>query len=233
MDKKLFLPLIRVCFKSRFLFLITSILLLIVLSPLLQNFFRLKMIMNIFFTTIIISGIYAVSPKKQNSIIAALLALPMLVAMWSRYFVINPTFMIVGSFFGIFFIAFAIINILLFIFREAEISTEMIYAAIVVYLLLAVMWTFIYGVIELCHNGSFSIARQNEITDNRLYLLYYSFVTITTLGYGDITPLTDIARSFTLLEAVIGQIYLVVVVAWLVGMFVSQNPRKKSGKPSE
>ena len=54
---------------------------------------------------------------------------------------------------------------------------------------------------------------------------YLSFVTITTLGYGDITPLTDKASALVIIEAVVGQIYLVVLVAWLVGMHVSQKSK--------
>jgi voltage-gated potassium channel Kch len=53
--------------------------------------------------------------------------------------------------------------------------------------------------------------------------LYFSYVTMTTLGYGDITPIAPIARSLAMLEALIGQIYLVVMIAWLVGMNVSQS----------
>ena len=56
-------------------------------------------------------------------------------------------------------------------------------------------------------------------------LLYYSFVTLTTLGYGDITPLTEKAKSLTILEAFIGQVYFVVVLAWLVGMHVSRKSK--------
>ncbi|MGB5920593.1 MAG: potassium channel family protein, partial [Syntrophobacteria bacterium] len=55
-------------------------------------------------------------------------------------------------------------------------------------------------------------------------------VTLTTLGYGDITPVTRLARSLCILEAVIGQLYLVVQVAWLVGLHVSQSMLKKTGR---
>jgi voltage-gated potassium channel Kch len=54
---------------------------------------------------------------------------------------------------------------------------------------------------------------------------YFSFVTITTLGYGDITPVTDKASALALIEAFVGQIYLVVLVAWLVGMYVSRRSK--------
>jgi voltage-gated potassium channel len=54
-------------------------------------------------------------------------------------------------------------------------------------------------------------------------LQYYSFVTITTLGYGDTTPVTRAEKSFSVLEAVVGQLYVVVVIAWLVGNYVRQK----------
>lgn len=64
--------------------------------------------------------------------------------------------------------------------------------------------------------------------ETRLTFIYYSFITITTLGYGDITPLTDVARSFAITEAVIGQIYLVLLVARLVGIHIAQSTSKES-----
>ncbi len=60
--------------------------------------------------------------------------------------------------------------------------------------------------------------------------LYYSFVTITTLGYGDIFPVSTAAKSCAILEAVIGQLYLVITVAWLVGVHISQAMAKKNMK---
>ena len=63
-------------------------------------------------------------------------------------------------------------------------------------------------------------------TERTILALYYSFVTLTTLSYGDITPLTKVAKAFSVLEAVVGQLYLVEEVAWLVGMHVY----RKSGR---
>ena len=75
--------------------------------------------------------------------------------------------------------------------------------------------------------GSFAIA-QSQIFGDQSPFLYYSFVTITTLGYGDIFPVTTAAKSCAILEAVIGQLYLVITVAWLVGVHISQSMMKKS-----
>jgi len=74
------------------------------------------------------------------------------------------------------------------------------------------------------HPSSFNIVL-NRPQDYLLVFQYFSFVTITTLGYGDITPVTEVAKAITVLEAVAGQLYLVVAVAWLVGMYVSKKAK--------
>jgi hypothetical protein len=86
------------------------------------------------------------------------------------------------------------------------------------------MWSFLYGVLDLVEPGSFAISEAQTLGERTIYL-YYSFVTITTLGYGDVTPISYIATSLAVLEAVVGQLYLVVLVAWLVGMYVSKKSK--------
>ena len=111
-----------------------------------------------------------------------------------------------------------------FITRSESVTREVIYAAMLVYLLMALMWSFVYVLLELINSASFNVTLSPD-QSYQIRFIYYSFVTITTLGYGDITPATDLASSFSILEAVVGQLYLVVVVAWLVGMHVSSKSR--------
>jgi hypothetical protein len=128
---------------------------------------------------------------------------------------------------GIAFFAFINIFILRFIFSREKITKDLIAGAAVVYLLTAIMWTYAYRFIEMIQPGSFTIAQSQSIGDQSPFL-YYSFVTITTLGYGDIFPVTTAAKYCAILEAVIGQLYLVITVAWLVGVHISQSMDKKS-----
>ncbi len=213
--------------KNRFLFLLISILCLLIFTPVFQGFVGIRILMNAFITAILISGTYAASKKIYITITAALLALPMLVSIWVSHFVDMPFLVFVGDCFGIAFLAFLIIVILSFIFREKQVTVNVIYGSIVVYLLIAIMWSFVYSALESIHPGSFAIGNSQIDVGRRLYI-YYSFVTITTLGYGDITPITDLANSFSFLEAVIGQIYLVVLVARLVGLHIAQSMNKKA-----
>jgi len=183
--------------------------------------------MNASVTAILIFGTYAASKKIYITITAASLALPMLVSIWISHFVDIPFLVFMGDCFAIAFLAFLVIIILSFIFGEHEVTLNVIYASIVVYLLIAIMWAFVYSVLESIVPGSFVIGEGQIEAGQRLYI-YYSFVTITTLGYGDVTPITDLANTFSFLEAVTGQLYLAILIARLVGIHIVQSMNKKA-----
>jgi hypothetical protein len=214
--------------KGRFLLLLVSLLGLIVLVPLLEGYVGIGILLDIFVTAVFIGGIYAVSRNRFTGSISIVLALPMFASTWAAHFWNSPLLVLTGDLFGIIFLAFALLSILTYVLQEQEVTADVIYGAIVVYLLMAIMWSFIYRVLETLHPDSFSFA-QNAVGEKRTLFTYYSFVTITTLGYGDITPTTGVAKAFSVLEAVIGQIYLVVLVARLVGINISQSLDRKSG----
>jgi hypothetical protein len=120
--------------------------------------------------------------------------------------------------------AIIIVAILRYIFLRQDVSVDVIAGAIVAYLLMALMWSFLYGVLEIAHPGSFNFPAEPS-PDLPALFRYFSLVTITTVGYGDITPVAAVARAFANLEAVVGQLYLVILVSWLVGMHVSMKSK--------
>jgi len=215
-------PLLRS--KERFLILICLILGTIVLVPILKEFAALRIFLDIFITAIYISMVYTVSHKKRHLYIGGLLAMTMLISLWLQYFYQNNLVFAIGRICGILLLIMVIINTLAFIFKSEDVTIEVIYAAMLVYLLMAFMWSFVYVLLGLINSASFNVG-SNPGQSYQMRFIYYSFVTITTLGYGDITPATDLASSFSILEAVVGQLYLVVVVARLVGMHVSSKSR--------
>jgi len=208
----------------RFLILLILILSLLVLTPFLDEFIQTKILMDVFLTVIFIFIIYSIRLKRSQVIIAFVLVLPLIIATWSTYFVEIKTISLLTRIFGVLFFAYAAVNILRIITKSEKVTGETIFAAVVAYLLIALMWAFLYMILELTSPGSYSFpdwASRGET----MRFEYLSFVTITTLGYGDITPLTDKASALVIIEAVVGQIYLVVLVAWLVGMHVSQKSK--------
>lgn len=228
MEKNFYTKIIYAIFRERFFFLLISIIGFLLIDPMFEGFIKIRILMDIFLTITLVSGIYAVSKRKSIVIVAALLALPLLMSTWSAYLIKSPSISFIGNCSGILFAAFTVSVIISFIFRENEVTLNVICAAIVVYLLSAIMWAYIFTVLESINPGSFDIPQELLIKNIRLVFIYYSFVTITTLGYGDITPLTSKACSLSLIEAVFGQMYIAVLIARLVGIQITQSIDKKS-----
>ncbi len=225
MRDKFFLSFAKACYKDRFLLLTVLMVALIVLVPFIEGFIRLKLSANLFFSIIFISTIYAASQKRSHIIIAVILVIPALFALWSKEIAISNTYITIGYICGLILFAFAVILILKYVFSHLVVTRQTLSAAVVVYLLIALMWTFIYRLIAILYPASFAIAHAKLLDAENIYL-YFSLVTITTLGYGDITPVGSQAISLAVLEAITGQIYLVVVVAWFVGMYVSRKSKQ-------
>ncbi len=123
-----------------------------------------------------------------------------------------------------------IVVILRYLFSTVDVTANTIGASVCVYLLLAVLWSEIYSILEIVDPGSFKFpATSSEVPrfgrDDSADALYFSLVTMTTLGYGDIVPQTKPARTFASAQAVMGQIYLAVLVARLVGMHIAGSRR--------
>ena len=181
-------------------------------------------------TVLFLSAVYSVSGKKRRVIVTCLaLAVPAIVATWTRPVFASPWIEVVGRTCGFALLAYIIALNVRFIFsRRDEVTPDLLAGAALVYLLLAVAWANLYALAELFHPGSFLIAAPDTKPDTRLFI-YYSFVTVTSLGYGDVSPATPLTRSLAILEAVIGQLYLVMAVASLVGVRVSQGQRDRGG----
>jgi len=148
--------------KERFLILICLILGLIVIVPILKRFAALRIFLDIFITAIYISMVYTVSHKKRHIYIGALLAMVMLISLWLQYFQQNNLVFAIGRISGILFFIMVITNILTLIFKSEDVTIEVIYAAILVYLLMALMWSFVYVLLELINPASFNVALSLE-----------------------------------------------------------------------
>jgi hypothetical protein len=210
--------------KDRFMRLLVLLLGMLVLAPLLHEVIGLLFIDDVFLTAVFIYAAYSFSRNKL--LLSALigLALPALFATWAGDLVNVQWLKLLGGVCDAAFVATLTVAILVHIFRERDVSADVIAGAIVAYLLMAVMWAQVYFVLETLRPGSFLLAHEAGPATQAL-LRYFSIVTITTVGYGDITPASAAARAFANLEAIVGQLYLVIQVAWLVGMHVSMRSR--------
>ena len=136
---------------------------------------------------------------------------------------------------GVLFLGYVIYVLLKFIFKSERVTEDTIFAALCVYLLMATLWALAYSLVGLADVDAFKYAAGEDIAGNKMRFgalpagleFYFSVVTMTTLGYGDIIPMSPVAKSLATLQAVVGQLYLAVLVARLVGLHVAENARHK------
>jgi hypothetical protein len=108
--------------------------------------------------------------------------------------------------------------------EETQVTGETIWAAINIYLLFGMMFAFLYSAVLALNSGAFAGGiLENDKQDITQYMVYYSFVTMTTLGYGDITPKVHVAATLAYVQALVGQLYVAILIARLVSMYSTQS----------
>ena len=217
--------------EGRFLYLLVTILIFLGVGPLLADLTGFRLLLDIFFSAILLTAIYAVSQNKRHTVIAFALAIPTLLTFWLRDFTSGAAMKIASEVLSGLFFGLTITVLVKFILKSPKITRHVIYAALIAYLLMGIMWASIYELIDIIEPGSFSLV-QGWIDNPRLIYLYFSYVTLTTLGYGDVTPLTAPAYSISILEAIIGQIYITVLIARLVGMHITHSGKDQPSDPN-
>jgi hypothetical protein len=216
-------------FRGRFLALIIVIVLTLAVTPLLEDLVSIHILIDICFTAMFASAIYAVSHRRNMALLVAVAAVPLLALSWGTY-IREALWMYLGeTVIGSFIMAYLITVLLFFIGRAREVNRDVIQAAVVVYFLVAFLWVYLYRSVALLNPEAFNWSlAETSLADQRYTLVYFSFVTITTLGYGDISPASNMARSLSILEAVIGQLYIAIIIARLVGIQISQYLEQRS-----
>jgi hypothetical protein len=222
MPVKFITHILRDTYQRKFLPLLVTLLLFLGGIPVVDQFVRLRFAVDIFFSLILLTAIVAVSQEKKHTLIALAIGVPMLTCVWLSRFFPAEGLKIGANVLTALFFGFTLIRLLAFIFTESRVTGNIIYAAVIVYLLMGLLWADFYQLLHLLQPGSFDIAGIQSDNPQRV-LVYFSYVTLTTLGYGDISPLTGLGGSLAILEAIIGQLYLTVMIARLVGLHIAHS----------
>lgn len=200
-----------------------SILLLLILLAVLEGTKYGYLVLNVLSTIVFLLGVYAVGGSRRRLIFLIILGLPWFISEWTFTRSNRTIFM------SMLFFVFVTITILEHILRSKEVTADTLYAAVCVYLLLGIMWASIYGVLEYLTPGAIFTGKEGDINASvsSNVLIYYSFTTLTTLGFGDITSLTPQARIISILEAITGQMFIAFLVARLISTYTAKALRGK------
>lgn len=174
---------------------------------------------------ILVASIAVVSSRRGFFIIGLLLGVPAL----GFLFAPGRIPIVLGGLLAIATLVFICYVLLNRIFSHPAVTAATISTSLVVYLMLGVIWAQAYRLVEHLSPGSFTGISTGNLAEEQRELFYFSYVTLTTLGFGDISPVGAEARSLVITEAIVGQIYLVVLVAGVVGMLLAQRQAKNDG----
>lgn len=131
---------------------------------------------------------------------------------------------IIGSCIYIVFIIASMVILTKRLLTEKHIKADTIKGGVCVYFLMGFLWTLFYGIVYQLDPNAFSFG--NIGVFDYQHFNYYSFTALTTLGFGDITPINPLARNLTTLEAILGQLFLAVFIARLIGLYIAQELKK-------
>ncbi len=207
--------------------LLISLILLILLPGFFGDHINLLLGFSLMF--VLVAALYLVANNLRHFLIGCLLVIPSVLTN-SLFNIGNPEIrIIVNSVFQIAFLGYISASIFGYLFNARRVTSNVLYAAVTLYMIIGLIWALIYVLIEVSVPGSFNLGstRDNiELMVNEL--LYFSFVTLTTLGYGDVTPELEVAQSFVIVQAIFGQLYLAIVIARLVGLQISSGAKSLS-----
>lgn len=206
-----------------------SIVLMMVARPFMISHGGDEVLTDILFLAIFLAGIYAVRKHQFNYRLSMLLATFALAGRLHARIDDSEMLPVLANATAMLFFMHILYNVGSFIWSERHrVSRDVIFAAVSAYLLIGLSWTYVYEFLEMSTPMSF---RGPEPILHNDDFQYYSFVTLATVGYGDIVPVTRPARALSVLEALTGQLYLAILISRLVGAHVAQFRREDKPKP--
>jgi hypothetical protein len=201
-------------------YLLLALLALILVYPYLNEGVASRVILGLLYTAVLLGGARAVGRDRRRRIVGLGLAVVAIGLQWAyltSHDILLQRLMAVTF---VLFLLFTIGDVLGYILKKGPITADKLHGALAGYIMLAFLWAFFYSLLESFVPGSFVMggARIDD-TSGFLHLLYFSFTTLTTTGFGDITPVSDQARSVVIIEEFIGVFFVGVLIARLAGLY--------------
>jgi len=183
--------------------LLIALALLFTCAPFVEEIKGGDLVVSFLLSLVLLSGVFAVADRKYVLVIAVVLAIPAIAGRWINHFrpdLVPPAF---------------------FVLRASSVNVEVLCASISAYLMLGLMWTMAYWLVDqLTPGGAFSFnTNAGTRSMNGFNGFYFSFITLSTVGFGDITPVSRIARWLAAMEAMTGLLYVAVLIARLVSLY--------------
>ena len=211
--------------------LLVALLLLFMTAPFVEILPYGGLIESVLVTLVMVSAVLATGGKRWTLAITVALVTPALAGKWFNYLapglVPTPVFLITTSIF----LAFIVGQLIRFILRTPRVDANVLCAGLAGYLMLGLLWIPAYMLIAYLTPDAFVFTTgfQGGSSMEGFNAFYFSFVTLCTVGYGDVTPASNVARMLVVMEIISGLFYMAVLVSRLVAVYSTQNSPGPTG----
>jgi len=206
---------------SHLIFLV-ALALFIVTVPFLGAVAGGQLINTALFTLVMLSGFTVLGVRRGTLLLAIALLVPGVVARWINHYRPESMPAIVYLTFALLFLALVATQFLRFILRAPRVTVQVLEAGVSTYLVFGLLWALAYLMVDGLNPKAFTFSVAGDSMAQSA--IYYSFVTLTTMGYGDITPVSRVARMLAMLESTTGVMYMSILIARLVGLYSTVTP---------
>jgi len=179
-----------------------------------------RLLTSLLYSLVMIVGVFTMSRHPAIRAAAGLLACIAISLRWLKHIVQTPTIIKLGNLAILLFLIMLTIVMLTKVFGRGRVTIHRVKGAIAVYLLFGLAWAILYGLLDQTLSHAFNLPPDGGIftPERQEALSYFSFVTLTTLGYGDITPTHEVSRMFVVMEGLFGQLYPATLLARMVSL---------------
>jgi hypothetical protein len=201
--------------------LLVALTLLFALTPILEDLSHGDLIESVALTIVMLTAAHMVSERRTTLVVALLLLVPALGGKWLNHFrpdLLPPVFFLV---FAVAFFGFVVAHLLRFIVRSPRVDANVLCAGVSGFLLLGLLWAMIHLLVARLHPGAFLVEGNPATPLDGFNAFYFSFVTLCTIGYGDVTPVSKAAKTFAVIEGIMGLFYMAVLISRLVSIHSS------------
>lgn len=216
-------PIIESLIKGRFSLLLISMIGMFFIVPLFGSQGVIDKVFGWFSIVVLISCIRAITQTRKFFIFMIVLTVLNVVLSGSEMVMVNESihFLSAVLLFKIVYFIFVFVSIMRFVLDNNPVTADKMFGAISAYFLMGIIWSFVYTLFHHHNPDCFNVPA--EWLSNSYWSVYFSFTTLTTLGYGDITPKTSVTQSYAVMQAAIGQIFLAVIVARLIALQITHE----------
>jgi hypothetical protein len=206
--------------------LLAVLALLFLSAPFIEDLPNGNLLEAVLMSGVMVSAVLAVGGRRRTLLVALLFFLPAFASRWLHHFAPSVVTSLLYPFAALAFFIFVIAHLILFVLRAPVVDANVLCAGLSGYLLLGLLWVPAYVMVGQLNPGAFkfSAGRDAEAAMHGFNAFYFSFMTLCTVGYGDITPVSKGARMLAVVEAIAGLFYVTVLISRLVAIYSSNQP---------